>query len=306
MQIKKFMDKEIEIEGKRLKLTNLDIIFFPKENITKGDLIDYYSEIAEYILPYLKDRPQSLNRFPNGINGESFYQKNVETHPDWARTEKIWSEGNQDYINYIICNDKATLLYLINLGCIDLNVWNSRLGSLEYPDFLVIDLDPEDISFEKVVEVANEIKKLLQGLDVTSYVKTSGASGLHIQIPLGAKYSYEQIRDFAKILVMLVNKKLPDITSIERMPAKRQKRVYLDFLQNRMGSTMAAPFSVRPKPGATVSMPLDWSEVNRALTPQKFNIKNASQEIGKRINIFKPTLQEGTDIEKVLQKIDKI
>ena len=292
---------------KELKLTNLDKIYFPKEKITKGDVIEYYGKIAPYILPYLKDRPESLNRHPNGITGKNFFQKDVDHMPPaWVKTKKIYSESNDADINYLICEDKETLLYMANLGCIEINPWFSTIKHLTKPDYAVLDLDPEDIGFEKVVEVAQEAHKILEKIKVPNFCKTSGATGLHIYIPLGAKYTYDQAKDFVHLLGMLVNKKLPTITSLERSPKKRQKRIYLDFLQNRKGQTLAAPYSLRPKPGATVATPLEWKEVKKGLTPQQFNIKNIFARIKQKGDLFKPVLGIGVDLKKALKNIEKL
>lgn len=297
------MDKVFEIDGKQVKVSNYDKVFWPEKGITKGDLIEYYLKYADLILPYIKDRPQSLNRFPNGVYGESFYQKNVESHPEWVRTEKIWSDGNEDYINYVICNDKATLIYLINLGCIDLNVWNSRVDALDAPDFLVLDLDPEDIGFGAVVKSVKEIEKIFKKLEISAYPKTSGATGIHIYVPIKRGPTYEQIKELARAFAILVNKSLPEITSIERIPSKRQQKVYIDFLQNRRGSTMAAPFTVRPVESASVSMPIAWEEIDEKLSPENFTIFNAPSEIKKHQKLFEKTLKEGVDFEDIVSRL---
>jgi bifunctional non-homologous end joining protein LigD len=300
-------DVQIKIDGHPLKLTNLDKVYWPKEKYTKGDLIEYYRKIAPYILPYLKDRPESLNRHPSGITGKNFFQKDVKDMPPvWVRTKKIFSESNNANINYMVCQDEATLVYMANLGCIEINPWNSRLTSLEKPDYLVIDLDPEKISFEKVVIVAQYVHKLLDKIGIPNYCKTSGATGLHIYVPLAAKYSYDHAKEFAQLIAMIINRQLPDITSIERMPAKRQRRVYLDFLQNRKGQTLAAAYSVRPKSGATVSTPLEWSEVRPGLDPAKFTIKTIFSRLSKKRDLFKPVLGKGANLALALKKIEQL
>src|SRR5258708_1467840 len=299
-------DMEVKIDGKTLKLTNLDKIYFPKEKITKGDVIEYYQKIAPYILPYLKDRPESLNRHPNGITGPSFFQKDVDhMQPKWVKTKNIYSESNDADINYLICDDKATLIYMANLGCIEINPWFSTIKHLDKPDYAVLDLDPEAIGFEKVIEVATETHKILDKLKVPNYCKTSGATGLHIYIPLGAKYTYDQAKNFVHLLGMLVNKKFPAITSLERNPKKKQKKIYLDYLQNRKGQTLATPYSLRPKPGATVATPLEWREVKKGLTPQQFNIKNIFTRLKQKGDLFKPILGKGVDLKKALTQIEK-
>ena len=299
---------QLKISGVTLKLTNLDKVYWPKEKYTKGDLIDYYRKISKYILPYLTDRPQSMNRHPGGIKGPNFFQKNVDKQnvPKWIKTKSIYSEHNQGKINYLLCQDEATLVYMANLGCIEINPWSSRIKNEDKPDYLVIDLDPEDISFDNVVLVAQSVHKLLDSIGVKNYCKTSGATGLHVYVPLGAKYDYDQAKEFAHLVAILVNRKLPNITSVERMPKKRQKRVYLDFLQNRKGQTLAAPYSVRPKPGATVSTPLAWSEVRAGLDPGKFTIKTIFTRLNRKKDLFKPVLGPGVNLNQALKKLEKI
>jgi bifunctional non-homologous end joining protein LigD len=269
-------------------------------------LIEYYQKIGPVMLPYLKDRAENLNRHPNGIMGESFYQKDFEQKtPPWVKTKKIYSESNKKNLNYLLCQNLETLIYLANLGCIEINPWNSRVQHLEKPDYAVIDLDPEQISFEKVVEAALVVHKILDKYEVPSYCKTSGATGLHIYIPLGAKYDYDLVKQFALIIATMVNQELPKTTSLERSPAKRQKRIYLDYLQNRKGQTLAAPYSVRPKPGATVSTPLEWKEVNKKLDPKNFTIKNIFNRLEKKGDLWKPVFGKGVNLEKILTKLGK-
>jgi len=292
---------------KEVKLSNLKKIFWPKEKITKGDVINYYEKISPYILPYLKDRPESLNRHPNGINGGSFFQKDVDHMPPaWVKTQKVFSESTDSDINYLVCNDKETLLYMANLGCIEINPWFSTTKHLEKPDYAVLDLDPEEIGFDKVIEVAQATHNILEKLKVLNYCKTSGATGLHIYIPLGAKYSYEQAKHFIQLIAALVNKKLPDITSLERRPANRKKKIYLDYLQNRKGQTLAAPYSLRPKPGAPVATPLEWREVKKGLKPTDFHIKNIFTRLNKKGDLFKPVLGKGIDLSTTLKRIEKL
>ncbi len=295
---------QVQIGEQILNLTNLKKIYFPQNSITKGELIHYYSEVSELILPYLQNRPQSLNRFPNGINGSSFYQKDLDTQkvPSWLLTHKIFSESNNKEIDYLICNDKETLIYMINLGCIDINPWNSTIQDLDFPDWIVIDIDPDTLNFEEVVTTALTIRKVLDNLEVDSYCKTSGASGMHVYIPLGAKYNYETVKLFAQIIAREVQGLLPDTTTLERSIKNRNHKIYIDYLQNRKGQTIAAPYSVRPTKDATVSTPLEWSEVNTKLKPTDFTIKNALQRFEKKGDIWKPVLDPGVDISKVLEK----
>lgn len=284
------------------KISNLSKVFWPKQKITKGDLINYYEQVSDYILPHLKDRPQSLNRFPNGINGDHFFQKNVEKPPDWIDIFRDNSNMDVRVVNYLVCNGKRALEYIINLGCIDLNVWNSRTTNPNQPDFIVFDLDPVEIDFSYVRETALTIKDLLAENNIINFPKTSGKRGIHIYIPLKKLYSYEQVRDFAHLIAMQVHSKLIKTTSLERLPAKRKGKVYIDYLQNRRGATMAAPYSVRPTENATVSTPVTWGEIEHGIQPEDFTIDNTLQRLTEIGDIFMPVLRDGISIEAILKK----
>ena len=293
-----------KINGHELSFTNLDKLYWPDEKITKRDLINYYDQVSSFILPYLKNRPMSLNRFPNGIKGMSFYQKDVTGKvPDWIETFEYRSKEEEDQQkNYMVGSDKASLLYMANLGCIDMNPWNSRVSSEDNPDWCLLDLDPDSKNtFEQVIETALVIKSLLDSLHIPGYCKTSGSTGMHIYIPLGAKYSYDQCQMLAQWIAVQAHEQLPKFTSIERLTKKRKGKLYIDFLQNRPQATLAAPYCVRPKPGATVSMPLHWEEVKPGLRLKDFTIFNAIERLEKEGDIFKPVLGKGIDLEKVLE-----
>jgi bifunctional non-homologous end joining protein LigD len=285
--------------------THLDKVFFPKHKYTKGDLFKYYESVADYILPYLKDRPHSLNRMPNGITGEGFYQKNNEHLPDWVPHADIFSESNNENLRWMVGGDLPTLLYMVQLGCVEINPWNSRVGRLEHPDWIVIDIDPEGVGFEGVIDVARTVKEVCDAWGIPSYPKTSGKSGIHIYIPMGAKYTYQQGKNVAHLIALEVNRRQPKITSVERMPEKRKRKIYVDFLQNREGQTLAAPYSVRPTPDATVSMPLHWDEVKSGLKPTDFTIKNALARLKHTGDLWKPALARGIDLPKLLKKIEQ-
>jgi bifunctional non-homologous end joining protein LigD len=293
-----------KINGHDLKFTNLQKIYWPKEKISKRDMLNYYYEMMPYILPYMQNRPQSLNRHPNGINGPNFYQKNVEGKvADWIETYPYKSESDGEIKQFLVCMDEASLLYIANLGCIEMNPWHSRIQSPDNPDWCVIDLDPDGNPFNQVVEAALSVKKVLDSLDITAYCKTSGATGMHIYIPLGAAYSYDQSRMLAELIVQLAHQDIPSFTSLERSPAKRKKKIYLDYLQNRSIQTIAAPYSLRPKPGATVSTPLHWEEVKKGLTPAQFTMQNIRDRLKKEPDLFKPVLGKGIDLEEKLKRI---
>ena len=299
-------DGELVIGKTKIKLTNRNKIYFPDVKITKGMVIDYYQQMSDYILPYLKGRPESLKRNPGGINDKGFFHKDAgEGAPAYVKSIKIFSESAHKEIDYILCNDKGTLAYLNNLGCIEINPWNSTVKNLDKPDYMIIDIDPsEKNNFEQVIETANAFKLILDRGGADSFCKTSGATGLHIYVPMGKKYFYEQVKDFAQFLCMLVNEQLPLFTTMERNLTKRgNKNIYLDYLQNRRGQTIAAAYSLRPHTGATVSTPLLWKEVKSGFLPSAFNISTVPERVKNIGDIFKGVLQKGTDIKKCLTKI---
>ena len=304
---KREAQQRVVIGGRELKLTNLDKVFWQAEGYTKGDVVDYYQSVATFILPYLKDRPQSLYRTPHGIHGDGFYQKDVgELPPEWIRTEEIFSESNRKNITYLICQDEATLVYLANLGCIEINPWLSRVQQPDHPDYLVIDLDPEDIPFAKVIDAALAVREVLRRAGATGYPKTSGATGIHIYVPLEARYSYDTATTFARLIATLAHGLVPEFTSLERSPSKRQKKVYLDFLQNRRGQTLAAPYSIRPRPGAPISTPLTWDEVGPGLDPGEFTIRTILRRLEKVGDLYRGVLGTGVDLLKCVEQLEKV
>lgn len=296
-----------KVKGHEIKFTNLSKLYWPEDGVTKRDMFNYYHQAAEYILPYLKDRPQSLNRFPGGIHGPSFYQKDVKGKaPDWIKTFPYTTSEGEDK-EYVVGDDEATLLWIASLGCIEMNPWFSRIQHPDDPDYCVIDLDPDKkTTFEQVILAAQEVKKVLDALDVPGFVKTSGSTGIHIYIPLGAKYTYDQSQMFAKLIVSIVHNQLPEFTSLERMIKNREGKMYLDFLQNRPGATIAGPYSLRPKPGATISTPLHWDEVKTGLQMKDFTIKNAIARFKSEGDLFKGTLGKGINMEKAVDKAQSL
>ena len=294
-----------EIDGQSVTITNPGKIFWPDEGYVKKNLIEYYEKIGPTILPYLKDRPLTLYRTPDGINGEGFYQKDVSGmhFPSWMETVGIPSASQGKVITYALCQNRASLLFLANLGCIEMHPWNSIMQALNDPNYLVIDLDPEEAAFVDVIKTALALRELLETLEIDSYPKTSGAGGMHIYIPLGAQYDYDQAKSFAEILSTLLNRKAPRITSLERRPAKRKGKVYPDFLQNLRGQTVAAPYSVRSEPGATVSAPLKWSEVTDRLSPDQFDIRTIFNRLERDGDLFAGVLRSGVDIKRALDKL---
>ena len=293
-----------KVNGHELKFSNLSKIYWPKEKYSKRDLINYYYQVAPYMLPYLKDRPQSLNRYPNGIKGESFYQKDVAGKvPGWIKTYPYESDPSK---HFLVVSDEASLLYMASLGCIEMNPWSSRVQSPGNPDWCIIDLDPDKTTFNQVIETAQVTRKLLESCGIPCYCKTSGSTGLHIYIPMGAKYSYEESKEFGRLIATIVHRELPKSTSIERLVSNRKGKMYIDFLQNRPQATLAAPYSLRPKPGATVSMPLHWEEVKKGMKMMDFNIKNSYGRVKESGDIFKPVLGRGINLKKAVKCLEQV
>jgi len=285
--------------------SNLNKVFWPDEGYTKGDLIEYYRSISPWLLPYLKDRPVVLTRYPDGIAGKSFFQKDAPGFiPEWLRTERMWSEDTQREIDYFVCDNLESLLYLANMGTIPLHVWGSRAATLEQPDWCILDLDPKDAAFAHVVKVARAAKDLCDEIEFPAFIKTSGSTGLHVMLPLARLVTYEQARQLGGLLARVIANELPDLATVTRQVGKRGGRVYLDYVQNGHGRLLVAPFSIRPLPGAPVSMPLEWREVTPKLDIRKFTIKNAPARMKKlEQDPLLPVLDETPDLVAVLERL---
>lgn len=288
----------------QVNFTNLDKVFFPEHGYTKGDLIEYYRAIAPWLLPYLKDRPVTLTRYPDGIHGKSFFQKDApDWTPAWVRTELMWSEEAQREVRQFICDDEPTLLYLANSGTIPLHIASSRLGSLEQPDWCSLDLDPKEAPFEHVIEVAQAAHELCETIGLPAFVKTTGSSGLHVLIPLGRQITHDQCKQLGELLARASAGRRPDIATIERAIGKRAGKVYVDFLQNGHGKLLVSPFCVRPLPGAPVSMPLSWAEVRPGLSLADFTIKTAPAHLQTQGDPMRDVLQLQPDLMQALGKL---
>jgi len=287
----------------QLQLTNLDKVFWP-EGLTKGDLIQYYADMAPVILPYLQDRPLVLKRYPDGITGEAFYQKECPAYaPDWIATAPIYHADSDKTINYILSNNAATMVWLANQGCIEVHAWLARAGHLEQPDIAVMDLDPAaGVTFKDVLAIARLVHQALQELHLSGYPKTSGATGLHIFIPLKPRWTFHQVTAALGYLARLVAGVYPQKTTTERSIPKRGQRVYLDYLQNVRGRSMAFPYSLRPLPGAPVSMPLTWEEVEQGdFTPADFNIHTARERLQTYGDLYQDFFTKPNDLEPLLK-----
>jgi bifunctional non-homologous end joining protein LigD len=289
----------------RVPLTNLAKVFWPDEGYTKGDLIAYYERVAPLLLPYLRDRPLVLTRYPDGITGKSFYQKDAPPFvPPWIRTVRIHADEADRDIAYLVVDEADALRYVINMGTIPLHLWASRVQSLDRPDWLVLDLDPKGAPFADVIRIALVIRGLLRELGLSSFVKTSGATGLHVLLPLGARYSYEDARRFAHLLATLAVQQAPEIATVTRAIRSREGKVYVDWGQNVRGQTIAAPFSARPRSGATVSCPLRWEEVAAGLDPARFTIVTVPERFTSVPDPMAPVLTTAVDMARALTALE--
>jgi bifunctional non-homologous end joining protein LigD len=298
----------IEVGGRRLKFTNLKKVFYPADGYSKRDVINYYNDVAPLLAPHLAGRPLSLKRYPNGIAGEYFFQKDAAaSFPEWLRTEKIVAEEGAAAKRFVICDDAATLLYLANLGCIDQNPWYSRVESLECPDFMVLDLDPYHCGFDRIVEAAQLVRRKLEELGLEGYPKTTGGDGMHVYVPIAAEYSYEQVRTFAEIIARLVIAERPELFTTPRTVTQREKgKVYFDYLQISWGKTISAPYVLRAHDKAPVATPLRWSEVRPGLSPLDFTLANVRSRFEHLGDIFAPVLSRPQRLETAMQRLEKL
>jgi bifunctional non-homologous end joining protein LigD len=289
----------------RVKFSNREKIYWPKERITKGQLLDWYDRMADVIVPYLRDRPVHMLRYPDGIEGKSFYHKNVTGRiPDWVRTVLIKEDGGEE-VRYVVCNDRETLLLLVNLGSIDLHPWMSRTDEPEMPDYAIIDLDPSDDDFAKPVRIARTVGKILGGCGLRARLKTSGKSGLHIYIPLVRRYTYEQARMFCEVVARMAVVEHKKIATVERVPAKRGDKVYVDFGQNRREQTVVPPYVIRPVEGAQVSTPLDWDELSQSFTPRDFRMDNVPERLERLGDLFRGVLSDPQELEPAIAALER-
>jgi bifunctional non-homologous end joining protein LigD len=303
-------DVDAKVGGAVVPLTSLDRVYFPAAKLTKGDLVRYYYEVSDYILPYLKDRPLIMKRYPAGIKGQSFHQHDVNEAPDFVRTVPLEVEdGGGHTVDYVVGDTLATLLYMANLGAIERHPWHSRTRNLDRPDWFVFDLDPgEGVRFETICEVAATTRKILERLGLESYPKTSGSRGIHIYVPIKAAYGYEEIAEFAARVAALVAAGHPEAATVERSKSKRGKRmIYVDHMQNARGKSVVAPYSVRPREGAPVSAPLTWREVEaKRITPQDFTIENVLARVGGKGDLFREVLENKQTLGDATKKLESL
>jgi len=269
----------VEVEAERASVTSLDRVYWPDEKLTKFDLLTYYLKISSHIMPFLKDRPAILQRYPRGIKAPMFFQQDTESAPAFIKTVTLVNQEGRE-VNYSVYTTIGSLLHFVNLGTIEQHPWHSTLKHLDKPDYVMLDLDPKQAPWKNVLEVALVCKEILDEVGLTAFPKTSGSSGIHIYVPLKPKHNFGKVAGIAAALAAAVAQRAPKIATIQRSLAKRLKQqVYVDAMQNARGKTIAATFSARAKPGATVSMPLVWDEVNDSLDPKTFTIRTALEKI---------------------------
>src|SRR5712671_2838959 len=292
----------LEVGGHHLKFTNLNKVFYPVENYTKRDVINFYAAVADLLVPHLQGRPLSLKRYPNGIDQDFFFQKDASGFPDWLHREEL--ADDEESKTRVICDDKASLLYLANLGCIDQNPYMSRLGTLEHPDFILIDLDPYHCGYDRIVEAGQLVREKLRLIGLTGYPKTTGGNGMHVYVPVEPIYTSAQTRSFAEILARWLSAERPDLFTTPRMVSAREKgKVYFDYLQNASGKTISAPYVLRAHPGAPVATPLKWEEVMPGLKPAQFHIANVLRRFERVGDLFVGVLNKPQELGPAIEKL---
>jgi bifunctional non-homologous end joining protein LigD len=295
----------LEVDGHRLKFTNLNKVFYPADGYTKRDVINFYAAVADLLVPHLQGRPLSLKRYPNGIDQDFFFQKDASGFPDWLHREEL--ADDEESKTRVICDDKASLLYLANLGCIDQNPYMSRLGTLEHPDFILIDLDPYHCGYDRIVEAAQLVREKLRLIGLTGYPKTTGGNGIHVYVPVEPIYSSAQTRSFAEILARWVAAERPDLFTTPRMVSAREKgKVYFDYLQNASGKTISAPYVLRAHPGAPVATPLKWEEIVPGLKPAQFHIANVLRRFDRVGDLFAGVLNKPQELGPAIEKLSGV
>jgi bifunctional non-homologous end joining protein LigD len=295
-------EASLTIDGHALKFTNLKKLYYPDDGVTKGDVLNYYNAVSDLILPYLIDRPLSLKRYPNGIKEQFFFQKDTpDSYPSWLRTEIV------DGINYVFAEDRASFLYLVNLGCIDHNPAMSRTGSLDNPDYVLIDLDPQECPYDLIVEAALLVRDVLDKIGLAGYPKTTGGDGMHIYIPLETVYTFEEARQFAELISRLLVHQRPQMFTTPRSVSKRQRnRVYFDWMQIGRTKTISAPYVLRAYPGAPVATPLEWSEVAPGLDPKQFHIRNSRERFAEKGDLFRGVIDNPQNLYDALEKLEQL
>jgi bifunctional non-homologous end joining protein LigD len=280
-------DLIVEVEGERVSVTSLDRVYWPDEKLTKFDLLTYYLLLSSQIMPFLKNRPAILQRYPRGIKAPMFFQQDTDSAPDYIKTVRLVNQEGRE-VNYSVYTTVGSLLHFVNLGTIEQHPWHSTLKHLDKPDYVMLDLDPKQAPWKNVLDVALVCKEIFDEVGLTAFPKTSGSSGIHIYVPLKPKHNFGKVAAIAEALAAEVARRAPKIATVQRSLAKRQKQqVYVDAMQNARGKTIAAAFSARAKPGATVSMPLTWKQIEKGVKISDFTIENVPSLIKKGGNAWK-------------------
>lgn len=301
------MSEELKFGKIAVEISKVDKIFFPEEGYTKGDMINYFKDISDIMIPYLQDRPLVMLRYPDGINGESFYHKDAPDYfPGWIKTKAIKKEEGGT-INHVICNNAATLVYVANQGCITPHIWLSKIDKLDYPDTLIFDLDPPGDGFGEVIFAAKKFYKfLVDELNIQPFIKTTGSKGVHIEIPLQRKEKFDDVRQFGQNLSKVLASRYPDRLTTEVRKNKRNGRVFLDVARNGYAQTAVAPYAVRAKPGAPVAAPITWDELNSSMSPQKYNIKNIFRRLSRKKDPWSDFRKHATTISGAAKRVSKL
>jgi bifunctional non-homologous end joining protein LigD len=293
-----------------VKLSSADRVLFPDDGVTKGDLFEYYGAIADTIVPHLKNRPFTLKRYPHGITQEAYFQKQAPKGiPDWIPTRQFTThprEGGSRLVDFALVNSRDALLWMVQMNCIDMNAWYSRVDKPARPDYVVFDLDPPDADegFANAIRVAHLVREALEELELRSYVKTSGASGIHVLVPIARRSSFDQTYAFAERVSRGVEARNPGLATTEWLKRKRpDDAVLVDHRQNGHGKTIASAYSVRPRPGAPVSTPLRWEELTDDVRPRDFGMREALERVERHGDLYEPVLSGGQSLASALRKL---
>lgn len=290
----------VKIGGHSIELSNIDKIIFPQDKIAKGEIIDYYYRVAKIMVPHMKGRLISMQRFPNGIDKEGFYQKEAGSYfPSWIPTKAVKKEEGDGQVNYVICNNTATLVYLANQLCLTPHLWLSKSDKLHYPDRMIFDLDPSGKDFSYVLDAAKILKEILEGHKLVPFVMTTGSRGLHVVVPLKRTKKFSAVRSFARHIASEMAKDDSKRFTIEVRKEKRHGRVFIDYLRNGFGATGVAPYAIRPKKGAPIATPLEWEQVKKGLSPQQYTIKNIFKRISQHADPWKQMNKYARSIKKI-------
>lgn len=296
--------ERVQLDGRELRVSNLDKVLWPEDGLTKADLMRYYLKVASFLLPHLKDRLMVCTRYPDGAEGEWFYQKNAPPEtPDWIRTFPFQGSASERVINYVLLDEPAALVWIANQACIEIHPWMSRWDAIDYPDFAIFDFDPaEPATYEDAREVAFLVKRVLDEFGLRSYPKTSGATGIHLYVPVDRHYTYQDTCRFVELVARLILKVYPERVTLERAVAARSGKVYIDYLQNIRGKTIISVYGPRPRPGATVSTPVTWDEL-AVVDPASFTINTVPERLGLIGDIFAPVLRGGQRLDEAIAQL---